>query len=409
MADSERSGMVLIVDRSGGNALCTGTLLNATWLITASHCFHAAHEGADGTIAPAYVGAYAFHFGNSMQAGAYGPFNPTVRYATTIIRHPASLSGFGVDGSGFPKGFDVTLVKLSSPAPSSAFPAWAYPNGRMRIYGGSNPSTVGQTLFVYGYGKNHGPNGPPWDSIGILRYGNLVASRAAERWSYLSSPFGDGTFILNNGDSGGPSFLDTFPNGVPTRQLVGVHSMSSGDDGAFSVSIDTHAEFFRDFVTTVIDEDQHPVSPQPGFAYKWRLQNSRKCLDVSGASTQAGAGVVQWTCHGNPNQRLALVDMGGGYYSAVFSHSHQCLEVRNGSIANGAPIVQQPCNGSSRQQFKLETWYPDGLWSMAGRTRLRWRHSSKCADLGGSNANNGAALTQYTCHENTNQQFTFLK
>jgi hypothetical protein len=404
MSASQQSGIVHMVDRWAGKSLCTGTLLTANWVITAGHCFGFGEGGVDGLIAPNYLDKYAFHFGNDVQPGGAGPFNPTSRSASMIVKHPGGIFG--------QQGFDVALVRLSSPAPSSALPAASYPNGRMRIFAGPSSDSIGQLLTVFGYGKNQGPNGqPPWDSVGILREG-LLEGTATPRWG-LEMKFsvdGGGTFITNNGDSGGPTFLDIYKVGTFTRQLVGVHSTGTGDAGQASVANDIHAQYFREFVTTVVDEGQRPVEPFPGHGFKVRVQHSKKCLDVNGGSTQSGAAIVQWSCHGNPNQRISLVDMGNGYYSARFAHSNQCMEVSNGSTGNGAAFVQRPCNGSDRQQFKRESWHPDmgGLWSMAGRSRLRWKHSSKCADLAGSSGSNGAALIQSTCHENTNQQLEFL-
>lgn len=411
MSESEQSGIVMIVDRNSGTATCTATLLNDHWLITAGHCFNGAEAQSDGTISPYYREKYAFHFGNKTVSGDGESFNPTSRLASMILKHPGS--GFGLDGLGFPIGFDIVLVKLAAPAPSWALPAASYPSGRLRIYGGNNQSTVGKTLTAYGYGKNQGLAGVgPWDSIGILRYGWLDVYGASYWSNWLESPQGTGQYLTNNGDSGGPSFLDTYAsNGTMTRELVGVHRVSSGDAGESSAAGDTHAEFFSDFIRTAIDEGQHPLEPGVGAGYKARLQHSRKCLDVSGGSTQSGAAVVQWTCHGNPNQRVTLIEKGNGYYSAQFAHSQQCMEVKDGSTSNSAPIVQRPCNGSDRQLLKLESWRSDweNLWPMSGRSRIRWKHSSKCADLAGANTSNGSALVQYTCHVNPNQQIQLLK
>jgi Ricin-type beta-trefoil lectin domain-like len=43
-------------------------------------------------------------------------------------------------------------------------------------------------------------------------------------------------------------------------------------------------------------------------------RNSDKCLDVFGGSTDAAAPVIQWTCHGEPNQQWRLEPAGGGAF-----------------------------------------------------------------------------------------------
>src|SRR6266536_1851973 len=43
-------------------------------------------------------------------------------------------------------------------------------------------------------------------------------------------------------------------------------------------------------------------------------RNSGKALDVSGASTADGAGIIQWTRTNATNQQFQFVDSGGGYF-----------------------------------------------------------------------------------------------
>ncbi|WP_420042659.1 RICIN domain-containing protein [Cystobacter fuscus] len=81
-------------------------------------------------------------------------------------------------------------------------------------------------------------------------------------------------------------------------------------------------------------------------------RHSGKCVDVSSASTEDGAAVVQWGCHGGNNQRFYVQDW-GGRYRLVAKHSGKCLDVSGASTADGAYFIQWPCHGGDNQTFYL--------------------------------------------------------
>jgi Ricin-type beta-trefoil lectin domain-like len=85
-------------------------------------------------------------------------------------------------------------------------------------------------------------------------------------------------------------------------------------------------------------------------------QHDFKCLDVTGASRTAGAGAVQYDCHGQSNQRWQLLPtgIGDGSYRIRVMHSLQCLDVSHGSFANRAAIVQYNCHGLPNQRWKFQ-------------------------------------------------------
>src|SRR5262245_45510676 len=78
--------------------------------------------------------------------------------------------------------------------------------------------------------------------------------------------------------------------------------------------------------------------------------NSGLCLDVAGASTADGANVIQWTCHGGPNQQLRLQGWQGPPEGPQFTflmiaqHSQKCLDVAGASTANRAKVHQWTCH-----------------------------------------------------------------
>ncbi|WP_327325811.1 ricin-type beta-trefoil lectin domain protein [Streptomyces sp. NBC_01210] len=73
------------------------------------------------------------------------------------------------------------------------------------------------------------------------------------------------------------------------------------------------------------------------------------CLDVAGAVSRNGTGVVGWDCHGGRNQ--------GWWYDSARKSLHteltqdRCLDVPGGSYAAGAAVVVWNCHGGANQQF----------------------------------------------------------
>ncbi|GAB3161978.1 hypothetical protein GCM10027059_13540 [Myceligenerans halotolerans] len=128
-------------------------------------------------------------------------------------------------------------------------------------------------------------------------------------------------------------------------------------------------------------------------------RNSGKCLDVSSASVSDGAGIIQWTCHGNANQRWSLEDVGAGYVQIVAEHSGKCLAIDGASTANGAAAVQSTCDGGTDQQWDVRN-------AGDGFVELVARHSGKCLDVAGLSTEDGATVQQYDCWSGTNQQWS---
>jgi uncharacterized protein (DUF1800 family) len=132
--------------------------------------------------------------------------------------------------------------------------------------------------------------------------------------------------------------------------------------------------------------------------YQLVARHSGKCLDVSGASPDAGAPVIQWECHNGDNQQWSLKPLSDGYYQLVARHSGMALAVAGASLDDGAPVVQWTPGASENQQWTLEP-VTDGYY------RLVARHSGKALDVYGASPDNGAQVIQYTPHGGANQQW----
>ena len=128
-------------------------------------------------------------------------------------------------------------------------------------------------------------------------------------------------------------------------------------------------------------------------------RHANQCLAVAGASTTAGAAVVQMPCSGGLEQSWYSVDAGGGFRQLVSAQSDQCMTVAGASTADSAAIVQQPCvAGATHQQFSFDP-------ATGSPVRIVARVSGKCIDIFGAGTTAGTAAIQWPCHTALNQSF----
>src|SRR5262245_2606177 len=150
-------------------------------------------------------------------------------------------------------------------------------------------------------------------------------------------------FVMNV--TGGLTTLHDFVSGDGTNP---VNELFQANDGAFYGAAadgpDGGGVIFRVRLTTT-PTDQY---------FELVSRNSGKCLDVFGASTGAGASVIQWVCHGGPNQQWRIEPAGGGAVRIIARHSGQALDVFGASLSDGAPIIQWPVHGEDNQAWTLE-------------------------------------------------------
>jgi len=131
-------------------------------------------------------------------------------------------------------------------------------------------------------------------------------------------------------------------------------------------------------------------------------RNSGKALDVSGAATNDGAQVIQWSRHDQANQQWQFVDSGDGYYRLRSRNSGKVLDVYDWSTADGAAIVQWTDHNGANQQFRL-------VDSDGGYVRLINRNSGKAVEVQGGATNDGASVVQYFDWGGANQQWQLVR
>jgi endo-1,4-beta-xylanase len=152
-----------------------------------------------------------------------------------------------------------------------------------------------------------------------------------------------------------------------------------------------------DSVLTVLNSGGSSGSPvEVGVNYRLVASHSNKAASIAGASTAAGAGLVQSSVTGALNQQFDFVDSGGGYYRIRARHSGLVLQVA--SASSGADITQQPDANSTAQQWQV-------VDQGGGVVSLVSRLSGLAMDVWQVSTADGARISLWTLTGNANQRF----
>jgi GH43 family beta-xylosidase len=126
-----------------------------------------------------------------------------------------------------------------------------------------------------------------------------------------------------------------------------------------------------------------------GVWYTISSAHSGLVLDISGASTAAGAELVQRGRTAATNQQFRFVDSGGGYYRIQARHSNMVLDAWGWNAADGATIAQATDQNFTNQQWSVRE-HADGSYSFTNR------FSGKALDLWEWSTTAGSRISQYT-------------
>jgi beta-galactosidase len=134
--------------------------------------------------------------------------------------------------------------------------------------------------------------------------------------------------------------------------------------------------------------------------YRLVAQHSGKAADINGASTAAGALLIQWSVSSGLNQQFDFVDSGSGYYRIRARHSGLVLQVASSST--GADISQQPDSNAASQQWRV-------VDQGSGTVSLVNRQSGLAMDVFSASTADGARISQWTPGGGVNQRFTLQR
>lgn len=135
-----------------------------------------------------------------------------------------------------------------------------------------------------------------------------------------------------------------------------------------------------------------------GAYYRLINVNSGDLLDVNGASTSAGANLIQWTQNGGNNQQWTIANGATGYYTLTNRNSSLYLDVNNASTADGAGIVQSASSTSGSEQWQLVS-ISTGVYKAVNK------NSGLALTISGASATAGAAVIQSAYAGSTSQQW----
>jgi hypothetical protein len=115
-----------------------------------------------------------------------------------------------------------------------------------------------------------------------------------------------------------------------------------------------------------------------------------KCVDVPGASQQAGLQLQQFSCNGTNAQLWTkeFTDSTQTFFRLRVAASDLCMTVKDASQANLAPVVQSQCGADFNQQWQAVPT------SVGGYVELVARHSGKALIMQSEAIANGAKLIQ---------------
>lgn len=137
-----------------------------------------------------------------------------------------------------------------------------------------------------------------------------------------------------------------------------------------------------------------------GKIYKITAKHSGKVLDVTGASTEDGALIQQWTYRDTAHKKFRVESVGGGYYKLTAVHSGKVLDVKGNSVEKGGVLHQWTWRGSDNQLFKIE-----GIGN--GYNKIINKNSGLALDVAGISSNDGAGIIQWSWNNTENQMWKF--
>jgi alpha-galactosidase len=131
-------------------------------------------------------------------------------------------------------------------------------------------------------------------------------------------------------------------------------------------------------------------TPLAATTSRWRGAGSGRCLDVDGASTANGAGVLLGDCQ--TAARQLWTSWSGG---EIRVYGDKCLDAERSGTANGTRVLIWTCNGQANQR-----------WTAASDGSVRNQNANLCLDAEGAATGNGTRLLLWTCNGQANQRWS---
>jgi alpha-L-fucosidase 2 len=134
---------------------------------------------------------------------------------------------------------------------------------------------------------------------------------------------------------------------------------------------------------------------EAGVNYRLVAQHSGMAADINGASTAAGAALIQWQAGSGLNQQFDFLSSGSGSYRIRARHSGLVLQ---SSGSSGADITQQADTNAANQQWRVVD-HGGGVISLVNQ------QSGLAMDVWQASTADGARISVWTVTGSANQRF----
>ena len=308
-------------------SFCTGTLIDARWVLTAAHCATGPAQ-LDPSAGPTdilfYVGPDA-RAPAQAQRPAGGGLHPVARAHV----HPGYREGsFGLD--------DIALLELATPV-----------DGVVPVRLHEGPAVPGRTLMYVGFGVS---DGVARSGGGVKRSTSFQVDRVRTT-TYSSVHEGSGVCF---GDSGGPGLVVAGAG----YEVVGVNSKAAGSQRAGECalgSLQTRVDAYRSWIDSVMGNGrpcQRQAGPcacpsacgADGVCDNLACGSGSGCAEVAECSASCDSDpfcAVDCYADGHPDARLA-------FDALVVCAGERCAEV-----ADQSACLQARCAGEVTGCFEM--------------------------------------------------------
>ncbi|ACU75106.1 Ricin B lectin [Catenulispora acidiphila DSM 44928] len=143
--------------------------------------------------------------------------------------------------------------------------------------------------------------------------------------------------------------------------------------------------------------------PVPDANQGYRVENllTGGRLDVNGDSTADSATLVQWSDNGQADQRWTFAKQSGGAYTIVNANSGKLVNIPGPTTATATQLIQFSDDGNSNSRWTLVDEGP-------GVVGLRSVYDGQMIDVSNGSTNTGTAVIQFTANGGQNQDWTLV-
>jgi Ricin-type beta-trefoil lectin domain len=130
---------------------------------------------------------------------------------------------------------------------------------------------------------------------------------------------------------------------------------------------------------------------QTGYPYNIQSRWSAKCIDDPALST-GNVQLDQWTCVYQSNEYWRLESVGTSVYRVRNGWSNKCMNISHASLDPGAAVIQYACGNWNNEYFFFDTRGSDGTKYYYD---IRSWSSNLCLNIAGASTANGAKVIQW--------------